>query len=291
MSLKKEKVFVALSGGVDSSVVAHRLIRAGYDVTGVFIKVWHPDFLQCDWEAERLDAMRVAAHLDMPFLTCDAEKSYRDDVAEYFISEYKNGNTPNPDVMCNKYIKFGTFLKFTKEKGAEKIATGHYVRRRKEINGYSLLRGVDTLKDQSYFLWTLTQNQLKNSLFPIGDTPKNLIRIEAECVGLLTATKKDSQGICFLGQIDILEFLSHYVTLERGDVLDTKGNIIGSHSGSLVYTVGQRHGFDLKTKGTLTKPHYVVSKDLVKNTLTVSAKQPIVKSDTELTLFDTNWII
>ena len=145
----KKKVFVGLSGGVDSSVAALRLKQAGFDVVGVFIKVWHPDFLVCNWEQERLDAMRVAAHLDIPFLTCDAEAAYRDEVATYFISEYKAGRTPNPDVMCNQYVKFGAFIKFAKERGADYIATGHYAQKIHTANSNELTRGIDSNKDQS----------------------------------------------------------------------------------------------------------------------------------------------
>ena len=182
-------VFVGLSGGVDSSVAAARLIDQGYNVVGVFIKVWHPDWMVCNWEQERLDAMRVAAHLDIPFLTCDAEQAYKNDVADYFIAEYQAGRTPNPDVMCNQHVKFGRFLDFATEKGADYIATGHYAQK---IDN-KLHRGVDTGKDQTYFLWTLSKERLGKSLFPVGDTPKEGIRKEAEQRGIPVATKKDSQ--------------------------------------------------------------------------------------------------
>ena len=172
-------VFVGLSGGVDSSVAALRLKNQGYHVVGVFIKVWHPDWLVCNWEQERLDAMRVAARLDIPFLTCDAEAAYRDDVADYFIAEYKAGRTPNPDVMCNKYVKFGRFLEFAETHGAHYVATGHYAQRLDCDGTSELHRGVDTNKDQTYFLWTLTQAQLQKTLFPVGDSPKATIRAEA----------------------------------------------------------------------------------------------------------------
>jgi tRNA-uridine 2-sulfurtransferase len=184
-----QTVFVGLSGGVDSSVAAKRLIEAGYNVVGVFIKVWHPDFLVCNWEQERLDAMRVAAKLGIPFLTCDAEAAYRDAVAHYFIESYRAGKTPNPDVMCNKEVKFGAFLEFAKAHGADYIATGHYA----QHIGDTLVRGVDTGKDQSYFLWTLTPEQLAYTLLPVGDSQKETIRTEAAAAGLITAEKKDSQ--------------------------------------------------------------------------------------------------
>jgi tRNA-specific 2-thiouridylase len=268
-------VFVGLSGGVDSSVAALRLKCSGYNVVGVFIKVWHPDFMVCNWEAERLDAMRVAAHLDIPFLTCDAEAAYRDEVAHYFIEEYKAGRTPNPDVLCNKEVKFGAFLRFAKERGADFVATGHYVARKGSESGVELYRGIDTGKDQSYFLWSLSQEQLDAALFPVGDTPKRQIRQEAAKAGIPTATKKDSQGVCFLGHIDISKFLSHYTELKVGVVLNEKGVAIGIHQGALVYTIGQRHGFTLTNHDTTRTQHYVVAKDISNNTITVSTKKPL----------------
>jgi len=280
-----KKVFVGMSGGVDSSVAAWRLKEQGYDVVGVFIKVWHPDFLVCNWEEERLDAMRVAANLDIPFLTCDAEKDYRDEVAKYFISEYIAGRTPNPDVMCNKYVKFGAFLRFAKEHKADFIATGHYARRIDRTDGKaSLYRGVDVNKDQSYFLWSLTNEQLNYTLLPIGDTNKEQIRQEAERAGIPTATKKDSQGVCFLGHIDIPEFISHYVDLKEGDVLDTVGNVIGKHKGAMVYTLGQRHGFTLNTQDQSREVYYVQSKNVVNNTVTVAVRRPVLQISQDLIL-------
>ncbi|KXJ97793.1 MAG: tRNA-specific 2-thiouridylase MnmA [Parcubacteria bacterium OLB19] len=282
---KAKKVFVGMSGGVDSSVAAWRLKEQGYDVVGVFIKVWHPDFLVCNWEEERLDAMRVAAHLDIPFLTCDAEKDYRDEVAKYFISEYIAGHTPNPDVMCNKYVKFGAFMRFAKEKGADFIATGHYARRIDNAeNKPSLYRGLDENKDQSYFLWSLTNEQLEYTLLPIGDTKKEIIRQEAEKADLPTATKKDSQGVCFLGHIDIPEFISHYVDLKEGDVLNDGGEVIGKHKGAMVYTLGQRHGFTINTNDQNREVYYVQSKDVANNTITVSEHRPEFKSSHDLLL-------
>lgn len=278
--MKQSKtVFVGLSGGVDSSVAALRLKRAGYQVVGVFIKVWHPDFMVCNWEAERLDAMRVAAHLEIPFLTCDAEATYRDAVAHYFIEEYKAGRTPNPDILCNKEVKFGAFLQFAKEKGADFVATGHYVIKKDEGEAAELHRGLDTNKDQTYFLWSLSPEQVAYSLFPVGDTEKETIRKEAAKTGIPTAAKKDSQGICFLGHVDIPEFLSHYTILVPGDVLDSNGAIIGTHQGALVYTLGQRHGFTLTNNDTARSQLYVTGKDLEKNTVTVSEHRPVLVTD------------
>ncbi len=283
---KSAKVFVGLSGGVDSSVAALRLKKAGYDVVGVFIKVWHPDFLICNWEAERLDAMRVAAHLDIPFLTCDAEKAYHDHVAKYFISEYLAGRTPNPDVMCNKEVKFGEFMNFAKAHGADYIATGHYAKR---VDGQKpeLHRSPDTSKDQSYFLWSLTQEQLEFSLFPIGNSHKLNIREEALAAGIPIAEKKDSQGVCFLGHIDIKNFLSHYADITPGLVLNEAGKIIGQHQGALIYTIGQRHGFIINETSDNRKAYYVITKNLLNNTITVSETKPTLIKTGELRLTKT----
>jgi tRNA-uridine 2-sulfurtransferase len=283
-------VFVGLSGGVDSSVAALRLKAAGYQVVGVFIKVWHPDWLVCNWEQERLDAMRVAAKLEIPFLTCDGVTAYRDEVATYFIESYRAGKTPNPDIMCNRAVKFGAFLEFAKAHGADYIATGHYAQKITDREGnHHLVRGVDPNKDQSYFLSMLTQDQLDYALFPIGDTPKDEVRKEAAAAGLLTAEKRDSQGVCFLGHIDIPEFLSHYIPLTPGPVLNTSGETIGEHRGAFVYTLGQRHGFTLTNHDPNHTPHYVVAKDVTTNTITVSPEPPQLESHTSLTLILPVW--
>jgi len=283
-------VFVGLSGGVDSSVAALRLKQQGYNVVGVFIKVWQPDFLTCNWERERLDAMRVAAKLSIPFLTCDAEEVYKKDVADYFIAEYLAGRTPNPDVMCNKYVKFGAFMTFADTHNADFIATGHYAQNVLIDQRYQLKRGIDKNKDQSYFLWTLTQAQLARTLFPIGNNQKSDIRAQAAAAGLLTAHKKDSQGICFLGHVDIGEFLSHYVSLASGDVLDTTGNCIGTHAGALIYTLGQRQGFTLTEQKKSRTIMYVVDRDFKRNTITVAATRPAIASSHHLILSKCNFI-
>src|SRR5690606_21910140 len=286
---KQQKVFVGLSGGVDSSVAALRLIKEGYEVVGVFIKVWQPDFLRCDWESERLDAMRVAASLGIPFLTCDAKEAYKKEVGEYFVNEYLAGRTPNPDVMCNRYVKFGAFWEFAKAHGADFIATGHYAQVVKTEDGFELRRGVDAKKDQTYFLWTLTEEDLSHTLFPIGDTPKDEVRSEAKAAGLPTATKKDSQGICFLGQVDIPEFLSHFTKLVKGEVRDTSGKVVGEHKGALLYTHGQRHGFTIFGE-TNAAPSYVVAKDLESNTIIVDNEPPIAAENSKLELGNLNII-
>lgn len=282
--MSKKTVFVGMSGGVDSSVAALRLQKQGYHVVGVFIKVWHPDFLVCNWEQERLDAMRVAAHLDIPFLTCDAEAAYRDEVAKYFITEYTAGRTPNPDVMCNRYVKFGAFIDFAKKHGADFIATGHYAQKLPSQNNDELHRGLDTNKDQSYFLYSLSQEQLDYALLPVGNSEKETIRKEAAAAGIPTATKKDSQGVCFLGHIDIKDFLSHYVELLPGEVLDQNGKVIGRHEGSLIYTIGQRHGFHITTHEENRSVYYVTAKNSKKNTITVGAEKPVLRDKNLLIL-------
>lgn len=288
--MAKETVFVGLSGGVDSSIAAWRLQQAGYNVVGVFIKVWHPDFLPCNWEAERRDAMRVAAHLDIPFLTCDAEEAYYQSVAQYFIREYEAGRTPNPDVMCNQYVKFGAFLDFAREHGVEHIATGHYAQRVVTDEGYELHRGVDQGKDQTYFLWTLTQSQLAHTLLPVGSSTKAEIRAEAAQAGLPTAEKKDSQGICFLGHVDIYDFLRHFLPLETGAVLDAAGRSVGEHKGAAVYTVGQRHGFTITDPSFAGEVLYVQATDLANNTISVAPTRPQLPPQSTLRLEQINLI-
>lgn len=285
-----ETVFVGMSGGVDSSVAALRLISQGYTVVGVFIKVWQPDFIHCEWEKERLDAMRVAAHLGIPFLTFNAEDVYKKEVADYMIHAYEAGYTPNPDVMCNEHVKFGAFFDWARAHGADKVATGHYAQCTVENGIPHLLRGVDTKKDQSYFLWRLSPSVLSHVLFPIGNSLKADIRKEAEKARIPTFDKADSQGVCFLGEINMKEFLSHYVSLSPGAVLDVQGVHIGTHDGALLYTLGERHGFTISTNTTESTPHYVVGRDLVKNTLTVAPQPPVLDTQVAITLTDTHWI-
>ena len=302
---KKKKVFVGLSGGVDSSVAAALLKKEGYDVTGVFIKAWHPDFLTCDWRGERQYAMRVCAVLDIPFETFDFEKEYKKEVVDYMISEYKAGRTPNPDVMCNRRIKFGLFLEEAVRRGADYIATGHYARIKHDTNTrmdtndanknspkYKLLTGADKEKDQSYFLWTLGQRELSRSLFPVGHLQKSEVRDIARDFGLPTAEKKDSQGLCFLGQVDMAEFLGRYLPKKKGQVKDTSGEIIGEHEGAHFYTVGQRHGFKIRQKSAGERPYYVVVKNEAKNEINVSDRLEDKKKElsSRVVLGDTNWI-
>lgn len=266
-----------MSGGVDSSVSAALLKKAGFDITGVFIKVWQPEWLAdtsiCTWREDRLDAMRVAAKLDIPFITLDLEKEYKKEVVEYMIGEYSAGRTPNPDVMCNRFVKFGGFFDWAMKQGADFVATGHYAQISQRSTSFSLLKGQDPNKDQSYFLWTLTDAQLVKILFPVGNIEKPEVRRLAKKFGLPNAEKKDSQGLCFIGKIDIKEFLSHYIPRKSGNVLDENGRVIGIHDGAFFYTIGERHGFTITKNTPDDKPYYVVEKDIEKNTITVAHRE------------------
>lgn len=317
--VKKGRVFVGLSGGVDSAVSAALLKKEGYEVTGVFIKAWDPASASndghikypCSWKEDRRSAMRAAAVLGIPFLTLDLEKEYKEEVVDYMLREYKLGRTPNPDVMCNKEIKFGHFLKFALKNGADFVATGHYCQKvassqylvasRKTKNsktlmldaGYLLLEGADKNKDQSYFLWTLTQEQLARTLFPVGHLEKEEVRRLAVKFGLPQATRKDSQGLCFLGKIDMKEFLKDYLQSARGEVINEKGEVVGEHDGAIFYTIGERHGFTITKKTTTETPLYVVKKDINKNTITVHSIQTNRSAQMytkEVMIRDTNFI-
>ncbi len=270
----KIKVFVGVSGGVDSSVALALLKNEGYDVTGVFIKTWQPDFIECTWKEERRDAIRVCAALDVPFLTFDLENDYKRGVADYMISEYKLGRIPNPDVMCNREVKFGAFWKRAKSMGADFIATGHYAQNiyNKNDESFELVKSIDETKDQSYFLYRLNNKDLSHVLFPIGKYKKSQIRVLAKKFKLPTANKKDSQGICMLGDLDVKDFLSHYIKNKKGNVLNENGEVIGNHDGAYVFALGERHGFTITAKNSNSKPYYVISKDMKKNTITVGLK-------------------
>lgn len=284
---RRERVFVGVSGGVDSSVALALLKEQGYDVVGVFIRTWQPDFVECTWRDERRDAMRVCAHLQVPFVELDLEQEYKQGVADYMIREYAAGRTPNPDVMCNKEVKFGGFLKWARKNGADYVATGHYAR----VSDGVLMRGIDEAKDQSYFLWTLTKQQLKQVLFPVGHLPKSEVRSIAERFRIPVATKKDSQGICFIGEIDMKEFLAHYLPSGQGNVVNMNGEVIGYHPGSLYFTLGERHGFTITEKTPDDKPYYVIAKDVKANTITVTSDLAEAPLQYEAKLVDTVWRI
>lgn len=303
-----------MSGGVDSSVAGALLKERDFDVRGVHIKMWSPNQNanafgtgQADPLAhvckqqyqDRIDAMRVAAKLDIPFETWDFTEEYRKAVVEYMVREYAEGRTPNPDVMCNREIKFGVFLKRAVENGADFIATGHYVRlatsnlgigyseRPLNPSGYTLMAARDAQKDQSYFLWELKQEQLERSLFPIGEYAKPEVRELARKFDLPTAEKKDSQGLCFIGKIDVGKFLKDYIPETRGEILTTAGKIVGEHAGLEFYTIGQRHGIGIGG-GT---PYYVTAKDFTANRLIVAegdSDKNLYKN--ELAANKINWI-
>lgn len=281
-----------MSGGVDSSVSAAFLKERGYDVTGVFIKTWHPPFLECTWKQERQDAMNVCAHLGIPFKTFDLENEYKKEVVDYMISEYASGRTPNPDVLCNEKIKFGAFFEKALQEGAEYIATGHYARVEQRGAGTRMLAGVDANKDQSYFLWRVPQDVLAHTLFPVGALEKHDVRAYANRFGLSVAEKKDSQGVCFLGQVDMKEFLKKFITTSPGVVLNESGESIGTHDGALLYTLGERHGFTITKKTPADTPVYIVAKDVVRNTLTVSSRESMhtVFGSRDIGIEQVHWI-
>lgn len=264
MSVTK-KVFVGMSGGVDSSVTAALLLEQGYDVTGVFMKNWAQDLpgFKCPWREDLADAKRVAVQLGIKFKMYDFQDQYKHKVVDYMIREYEAGRTPNPDIMCNQEVKFKLFLETALADGADMIATGHYA---KTVDG-TLQMAADDNKDQTYFLYRVTKEALLKTLFPLGGMPKSEVRKKAADLGLITAAKKDSVGICFVGEIGIKEFLHNFVTTEPGDIIEKSTNkVVGSHEGALYYTIGQRHG--LNVGGGL--PYYVVGKDMAKNQVFVS---------------------
>lgn len=283
---KNQKIFVGISGGVDSSVAAYLLKKEGYDVHGIFVKTWSPEWLPCTWVDEKRDAMRVCAALNIPFHYLDAEAAYQDGVAKYMIAEYRAGRTPNPDVLCNKVIKFGVMWEYAKSHGAQMIATGHYA----QVEGGVLKKGTDEAKDQSYFLWMVPSDILAHTVFPIGHLQKSEVRTIAKRAGLFTSTKKDSQGICFLGDVDMREFLSHYIEQKKGEVVDEEGKVIGSHDGVWFYTLGERHGFAID--GPTDRPYYIVGKDIEHNRIIVShiAKTSTKKhTKVQVMLREPNW--
>lgn len=278
---KRKKVFVAMSGGVDSSVAAALLKEQGFDVTGIFMKNWSEKITLkkngllaetqlCPWVTDQEDMRRVCSQLEIPFYTFDFEADYKKNVIDYFFEGYQAGRTPNPDVMCNKEIKFKLYLEKSLRLGADFIATGHYARikakKGKFGKEFHLLKGMDRSKDQSYFLYNLNQKQLSRIIFPVGNYTKSQIRSLAREKGLVTHNKKDSQGICFIGEVNIEEFLKTRIKEKHGKIVTKVGKIIGTHQGLCFYTIGQRKG--IKIGGGI--PYYVVGKNLKNNTLIVA---------------------
>lgn len=259
------RIYVGMSGGVDSSLTAALLVEAGHQVTGVYMKNWTQDLpgMVCPWAEDLADAKRVAVQLGIPFKVYDFQTEYKQKVVDYMIAEYEAGRTPNPDIMCNQEVKFKLFLETALGDGAEMIATGHYARAKNGV----LSVATDTVKDQTYFLYRVTRQALSQTLFPLGEYSKTEVRKMASDRGLITATKKDSQGICFVGSVGIRDFLSQFVSTTPGVIIEKETQkTIGHHDGAIFYTLGQRHGLSLG--GGL--PYYVVGKNMSKNEVYVS---------------------
>ena len=295
----KKIVYVMMSGGVDSSVAAADLVEQGYDVRGVFMKCWSqiqlaklgldPADYACAWEEDEQDAQVVAKKLGIPFETWDLQDEYMNNVVQYMVDEYRHGKTPNPDVMCNSTIKFGVFYERAIAAGANYVATGHYARSVIDTDGLrSLHRGLDSNKDQSYFLWRMSYTALQHSLFPIGEyASKVLVRERASKHGLITATKPDSQGICFIGDTPLRDILLKVLGTKPGNIVDSNGNKLGTHPGAFLYTIGQRHGLGLSGG-----PWLVQSIDIESNTVRVIHESEIgLVMGTELVAIEPQWLV
>lgn len=296
----KKTVFVALSGGVDSAVAAALLMRSGYSVVGVFMREYDLDLadplaahVECTQTGDRQSALAVAAHLGIPFYEWDFRRDYQKQVIDYMVREYKSGRTPNPDIMCNTQIKFGQFLAKARKQGADFIATGHYANRvesrvKGQGSAYKLGVASDTDKDQTYFLYTLTQEQLRFTLFPLGELRKPEVRKLAKKFGLPNWDRKDSQGICFIGKLPMKDFLQTKLPPKRGSLIDENGVKVGEHDGAWYVTIGQRHGIGFAGGA---EPYYVVGKDVRKNIVFVAqgSENPLLYQK-EFFCSDAHWI-
>ena len=269
-------VYIGMSGGVDSSVSALLLKEQGYRVVGIYMKNWSKDLpgMKCPWAEDLADAKRVAVKLGIDFEVWDFENEYRDKVVEYMLEEFRKGNTPNPDIMCNQEIKFKLFYEKAMSAGADYIATGHYARVKHDSNESLLLRAVDENKDQTYFLYRISEESLKHTLFPIGNMLKPEVKSLAGAKGLHNAYKKESMGVCFVGEVGMKDFLKEYIDIKPGEIREIESShVLGYHEGAVFYTIGQRHGLYLDgEKGVINDgmPYYVVKKDLANNIVYVS---------------------
>jgi tRNA-specific 2-thiouridylase len=289
-SKQKKKVLVALSGGIDSAVSAALLLEKGFEVEAAFMKNWSSTTgllkSECPWLEDRREALKVAAHLGIVLHTFDFEKEYEKRVLKYFFEEYKSGRTPNPDVMCNKEIKFKLLYEKAIAMGFDFLATGHYAQINSDKNGLHLVRSKDEFKDQTYFIYNIRTEQLPHILFPVGGFIKKDIRKLAHKYKLPNADRKESMGLCFVGKIQLDRFLAQKIKPKEGNILDLQGKVLGKHKGAAFYTIGQRQGLGLSGG-----PYFIVSKDIKKNTLTVTtdanAKEFITK---EIQISAVNWI-
>lgn len=283
----RKTVFVGMSGGVDSSVAAALLKKAGFRVVGIYLRCWDASLTPaCTSVDDERTARLAAAHLDIPFYVWNFIEAYKAKVVDYLIEGYRKGLTPNPDIMCNKEIKFGLFYNKAMQLGADYIATGHYARLRLNSDGQArILQAADQNKDQSYFLAFIRPAVLQNVLFPIGDFIKPHVRELARKFGLANAERKDSQGICFVGNIEIEDFLKEYIPIKKGKIVDMQGKVLGEHEGAFYYTIGQRRG--IKLAGG---PYYVVNKDIKANTLVVSKEENDVMKK-KVKVENINWFV